>query len=256
MRKRSILICALTALMCLGSLFLPGLVLSLRDRALARASESIAVDEVELNLITKLDMVGKLRLAGDASAAVIPLESGRLITGKDAVQQAIKTQHEMGIYLGDGISSSVSPRLLISDQGESMVLWDVILTWPDSGLTGHYLIDDETSCLLGIELKLDSAAVDSEYGDMEVEGDDADYHYFLWLFLGPLGLDESNVAAIYFTHDSNTGYVLVTSDSAEADLPIVLRLSDPVDWCFSINMPTESEAASDPVIPDTTALQR
>lgn len=253
MRKRNILICSLTALMCLGSLFLPGAALSLRDASLARASQSVAVDEVELNLITRLDMVGKLRLAGDASAAVIPLESGRLITGTEAVQSAIKAQHDMGIYLGDGISSSVSPRLLISGQGESMVLWDVTITWPDSGMTGHYLIDDETSGLLGIELRLDSAAVDSEYADMEVEGDDADYHDFIWLFLGLLGLDESNVAAIYFTHDNNTGNVLVTSDSGEADFPIVLRLTNPYDWCFSVNMAASPQSAPDPAEPDTTA---
>ena len=255
MRNRNILLWALTALMCLGSLLLPGVALSLRDEALARASESIAVDEVELNLITKLDMVGKLRLAGDASAAVIPLESGRLITGTEAVQSAIKAQHDMGIYLGDGISSSVSPRLLISGQGDSMVLWDVTLTWPDSGMTGHYFIDDETSSLLGIELRLDSAAA-SEYSDMEVEGDAVDYHEFILSFLAPLGLDESNVAAIYFTHDNNTGNVLVISDSAEADFSIALRLSDPYDWRFSINMPTVEQAASDPSESDTTALQR
>ena len=134
-----------------------------------------------------------------------------------------------------------------------MVLWDVTITWPDSGMTGHYLIDDETSALLGIELRLDSAAVDSEYADMEVEGDDADYHDFIWLFLGPLGLDESNVAAIYFTHDNNTGNVLVTSDSGEADFPIVLRLTNPYDWCFSVNMAASPQSAPDPAEPDTTA---
>lgn len=233
MRKRNILFCSLTGLMCLVSLFLPGTVLALKDLSLSRSTESVAVDEVQLSLLTQLDNVGKLRLAGDSLAASIPLEAGRVLTGDEAVKCAIRAQQAMGIYLGDERSSSVSPRLTISDGGESMVLWDVSLIWPDSGFTGRYLIDDETGALLGIELSLkltEEFTASEDEGELTTEKEA--FQDMINAFLAPLGLD---YAASYIGDDRSLAQVLVVSESGEADLTVIRRNTTDT-WLYSINM--------------------
>lgn len=233
MRKRNILFCSLTGLMCLVSLFLPGTVLALRDLSLSRSTESVAVDEVQLSLLTQLDNVGKLRLAGDSLAASIPLEAGRVLTGDEAVKCAIRAQQAMGIYLGDERSSSVSPRLTISDGGESMVLWDVSLIWPDSGFTGRYLIDDETGALLGIELSLkltEEFTASEDEGELTTEKEA--FQDMINAFLAPLGLD---YAASYIGDDRSLAQFLVVSESGEADLTVIRRNTTDT-WLYSINM--------------------
>ncbi len=244
MRKRNILFCSLTGLMCLVSLFLPGTVLALKDLSLSRSTESVAVDEVQLSLLTQLDNVGKLRLAGDSLAASIPLEAGRVLTGDEAVKCAIRAQQAMGIYLGDERSSSVSPRLAISDGGESMVLWDVSLIWPDSGFTGRYLIDDETGALLGIELslKLTEEFTASEDGGELTTEDKETFHDMINAFLAPLGLD---YAASYIGDDRSLAQVLVVSESGEADLTVIRRNTTDT-WLYSINMQSAARSAPAP----------
>ncbi len=260
MKRKTVLTLSAAALMCLASALLPGAVLALRDLSLARSTETVAVDQVELSLLSSLDAARKLRLAGDSSAEAIPLETGRAMTGDEAVESAVAAQRDMGLYMGELAESAAAASLLVSGEGESMVLWDVSVTWSGSGMRGRYLIDDETGDLLGVELSRDGGETPSgdgtrketaessaplaeageENGVMVFDADGAaldpatedtrdiqDFHDAAGAFLRQLDLDYLLISV----ESRDSVLVHVDSDSGRVLLPMTVR-----DGYLSLNM--------------------
>lgn len=271
MKRKTVLTLCAAALMCLVSALLPGAVLALRDLALTRSTETVAADQVELSLLSTLDAARKLRLAGDSSATAVPLKGGRVMTEDQAVDSAVKSQQDMGLYLGPGQSSAASARLIVGGEGESMVVWDVSVSWPGSGVTGRYIVDDETGGLLGIELRggaenspvlsapeaADSAPAplqesSKESSQNEVTVWDAGeplptdtqlFHEVAGAFLEPLDLDYLLISV----ESGDSALIHIDTDTGRVLLPVSVRTSDPGDGgLLSLNM----QAAEPEPLPD------
>lgn len=160
-KKRNLILFAATALMCVFSFFLPGAVLAVRDSALNRRAETVAVDEVELNLLSNLDLSQKLALASDVSAVSIPLEGGRVLEEKSVLSQALDVADAFGHPFYRVLQESAArAHLRVNASGEGAILWTVTLSGPTE--TGELVIDDETGAVLALSLASDYGGV---YGD-------------------------------------------------------------------------------------------
>lgn len=153
-KKRNLILFAATALMCVFSFFLPGAVLAVRDSALNRRAETVAVDEVELNLLSSLDLTQKLTLASDVSAVSIPLEGGRVLEEKDVLSRALDVASDFGHPFYRVLQESAArAHLRVNASGEGAILWTVTLSGPTE--TGEVIIDDETGAALALSLASD-----------------------------------------------------------------------------------------------------
>ncbi len=157
-KKRNLILFAATALMCVFSFFLPGAVLAIRDSALNRRAETVAVDEVELNLLSSLDLTQKLTLASDVSAVSIPLEGGRVLEEKDVLSRALDVASDFGHPFYRVLQESAArAHLRVNASGEGAILWTVTLSGPTE--TGEVIIDDETGAALALSLASDYGGV-------------------------------------------------------------------------------------------------
>lgn len=147
MRRKTVITCVVTAAVCLAALLLPDVILALHDRAVSSRVESVEADEVALDLLSDLTPIQKLYLAGDPSATVIPLASGRKMDAEAAKAHAYEI-----LPVGEGTRVlSAEASLKVASDGSSMILWRVAIR--DESMWVYTLVfDDETGYLLGEEL--------------------------------------------------------------------------------------------------------
>lgn len=228
MKNRNIVIFALAGLLLVVSFILPGAVLAIRDSAVESRAEYVTMDEVELSLVSSLTAEEKLKIAGDTAATAIFLDSGVGMGEEEAAETAL-------VALGfdsDWTVEEVSPRLLVSGDGKSFVLWEAVLVSDSASAT--LMLDDETGALLGYTLR--SGDTFRELGPTDPAAEDAylsgtyDYYAvtapsaeeYLELseaVLGPAGLEPEGV--IY----SATG-VLVSVENSDLAIRITVTGED------------------------------
>lgn len=281
-KRRNILLVTATALMCAMSFVLPGAVLALRDAALTRSTETVAVDEVELNLLSRLDAVQKLTLASDASAVSIPLEGGRSMDVKDVYETAYSWAEERGYQFSDVRDSAASAELRVGSAGEGAIMWNVAVSGPCEA--GRFIIDDETGWVLGVSFYADYmdrngdgitgdrdsweppdnsvategktyAAQSQSSGEVydssdpenaeeagEIVTPSEEFHYAARAFLRPMGIEYT----IITRESADRAQINIAGDSGTAVLPIRL-LADRYVTYLSINMPASGVVSATPV---------
>lgn len=179
MKKRNLLIFALSGALLAVSFVLPGAVLALRDSAIESRAETVTMDEAELSLVYSLTAEEKLRLAGDSAAAIIPLEDGVVMDRQSVEHAAMRTANELGPD-ADWVCGEPAPRLAVGSDGRSLVLWETVLT-SDAG-TVRLRLDDETGVLLGFTIR--SGAVLSDPAPAPTEPPLEESSGESWLFAG------------------------------------------------------------------------
>lgn len=175
MKKRNLLIFALAGVLLAVSFVLPGAVLALRDSAIESGAETVTMDEAELSLVFSLTAEEKLRLAGDNTVTVIPLDDGVVMDRQSAEHAAVRTANELGPD-ADWVCGEPSPRLAVGSDGRSLVLWDAVLT-SEAG-TVRVRLDDETGDLLGFTIRTGTVLLEPEPTEPPSEESSGDE----WLF--------------------------------------------------------------------------
>lgn len=149
MKKKNLIVFALAGVLLAVSFFLPGAVLAIRDAAIQGKAEAVTMDEAELQLISSLNAEEKLRIAGDVDAAVITLDSG---VGMDEAQAAEAAMTTLD-FDSEWALAEVSPKLLVSGDGRSFVLWEAVVASDYAYV--DLMLDDETGALLGYTIHSD-----------------------------------------------------------------------------------------------------
>lgn len=155
MRRKTVITCVVTAAVCVLALLLPDLVLALHDRAVAARTESLEVDEVALDILSDLTVLQRLYLAGDPSATVIPLSSGKRMDAREAVELARK---KVSMYFDEDLPAKATPQLRMGINGEGIILWDVEMTGEDWTL--NVLMDDEYGDILGAAFVVKNVSIE------------------------------------------------------------------------------------------------
>lgn len=158
MKRKTVITCAVTAVVCVLAILLPDLVLGIHDRAVASRVESLEVDEVALDFLSVLTPTQKLYLAGDRSATVIPLASGRkmdALTAQKHIYELVPIGEEVRVL-------SAGASLKVASDGSTMILWRVAIQ-DGSDWVYTLVFDDDTGYLLGMELDVPQAYLD-KYG--------------------------------------------------------------------------------------------
>lgn len=147
MKRKNAVVFALSGALLTASFALPGAVTALRDSAIESRAEYVSMDEAELRLISSLDAEEKLRIAGDGTAAVISLDSGIEMDENKAAEAALTVLD----FDSDWTVEEISPRLLVSGDGKSFVLWQAVVDSFYGSAT--LMLDDETGALLGFSVR-------------------------------------------------------------------------------------------------------
>lgn len=159
MRRKTLITCAVTAAVCVLTFLLPDLLLAIRDRAVSSRVETLEADEVELSLLSELSPSQRFRLAGDTTATVFPLSSGRSMDTDGAIKHAYEL-----LPITQARVVQASATLKVASDGSGMVLWRVSLT--EDSWTHTLIFDDTTGYLLGVELDISQEYLD-RYGTEE-----------------------------------------------------------------------------------------
>lgn len=211
MKKKNMVVFALSGLLLAVSFALPGAVLAIRDSAIESKVEYVTMDEVELSLLSSLSSEEKLRLAGDRSAASISLDTGVRMDKAQAEAAALEGAHDMVPY-ADWSSEEVSPYLTVGADGKSLVLWEALMTYQNSTL--RLRLDDETGAILGLAL---SEMTHTEFAQADKDAAGMPSWERMWeLILKSLGLETESVL-----YDASGMLVMV----AGSDLAIRITVS-------------------------------
>ena len=249
MRKRSVIIFILSAVLLLSSLLMPSVVMAVRDASLSRSRETVSMDEVELSLFSQLTDMEKLELAGDNSVTVIPLEAGRSMTRAEAIEHLDKSLTDLGFDNVGERTFSARAQLRVSGDGTSIVVWRISESWPE--MDARALIDDDSGALLAFSLVLypeprSEAAADSAFPgaavgeppdtDLKIpEADAADveaedavvlrrFHRLAENFLAPFGLD----LGVITVEDVGSVLVHVSDGDSRYYMPATVIVTD--EW--------------------------
>lgn len=135
--------------LCAVSFFLPGIVLDIRDRALARTGETVPADEIQLSLLSDLSSPQMLALVGDQATTTVPLTSGRHFTEEDASEVSDSIVRAMSL-LDKGVSSfdlTLRPELRVGPDDSALLTWTAVYTSDSRDVT--VVFDDENGSCLG-----------------------------------------------------------------------------------------------------------
>lgn len=248
MRKRSVIIFILSAVLLISSLLMPSVVMAVRDASLSRSRETVSMDEVELSLFSQLTDMEKLELAGDNSVTVIPLETGRSLTRAEAIKHLDKSLADLGFDNVGERTFSAEVQLRVSGDGSSIVVWRISESWPE--MDARALIDDDSGALLAFSLVLypeprseaatDSATPGAAVGEpdmdpqfpeadaADVEAEDAaalrSFRRMAENFLAPFGLDFD----IITVEDVGSVLVHVSGGDSRYYMPATIIVTD--EW--------------------------
>ncbi len=146
--NKAVIVYALAILLCVASFFLPGIVLGIRDRALANSDETVPVDEVQLSLLSELSTAQQLALVGDPGATVVHVSAGRHLTVEEARDHADSIARSMSL-LDKGVSEfevALTPQLLVAADNSALLTWTAQYTSDSRDVT--IIFADETgNCL-------------------------------------------------------------------------------------------------------------
>ena len=146
--RTAIIVYTVTALLCVASFFLPGIVLAARDRTLARSDDILPADEVQLSLLSNLSMAQRLALVGDPGATEVYLASGRSLTEEEAREHASALVRGMSL-MDKSVSEfevSLTPQLRVAADNSALLTWTAVYTSDSRDVT--VIFDDEGgSCL-------------------------------------------------------------------------------------------------------------
>lgn len=146
-RNKAPFIYAAAAFLCAVSFFLPGIVLGARDDALERSGETVAVDEVQLSLLSDLTAAQRLALVGDSTATTVYLSSGRDLTEEDARTVADAIVRDM-VLLDKSASSfdvTLTPELRVASDDSALLTWTAVYSSDSRDVT--VVFDEDARCL-------------------------------------------------------------------------------------------------------------
>lgn len=148
-RNKAIIVYLLAILLCVASFFLPGIVLSIRDRALSSSNETVPVEEVQLSLLSELSTAQQLALVGDSGATVVHVSSGHNFDEESARSHANTLARGMSL-LDKGVSEfevTLTPQLIVAADNSALLTWTARYTSDSRDVT--LIFSDESGLCLG-----------------------------------------------------------------------------------------------------------
>lgn len=249
--RTAIIVYTVTALLCVASFFLPGIVLAARDRTLARSDDILPADEVQLSLLSNLSMAQRLALVGDPGATEVYLASGRSLTEEEAREHASALVRGMSL-MDKSVSEfevSLTPQLRVAADNSALLTWTAVYTSDSRDVT--VIFDDEGgSCLAFRQISyphgkaaLSGAGVtgndqsswpmtDEENGKVTDEKFMAGYLSLISQILSPLDIQYSDVSVT----SPQSVSAIIPYDNTYYSMPVSIRSVEHEGFTYALHI--------------------